>query len=39
MALTTLAQIRKLQATNSLNPAQLAASSTLTQLHSKYALA
>ncbi|MCX6952967.1 MAG: hypothetical protein NTV51_12495 [Verrucomicrobia bacterium] len=39
MALTTLAQIRKLQATNSLNPTQLAASSTLTQLHAKYALA
>lgn len=39
MALTTLDQIRKLQATNSLNPTQLAASSTLTQLHAKYALA
>lgn len=39
MALTTLDQIRKLQATNSLNPTQLAASSALTQLHAKYALA
>jgi methylase of polypeptide subunit release factors len=39
MALTTLDQIRKLQVANSLNPTQLAASSTLTQLHAKYALA
>ncbi|WP_404420495.1 Eco57I restriction-modification methylase domain-containing protein [Nibricoccus sp. IMCC34717] len=39
MALTTLDQIRKLEATNSLNPTQLAASRTLTQLHAKYALA
>ncbi len=39
MALTTLDQLRKLQAANSLNPTQLAASSTLTQLHAKYALA
>jgi hypothetical protein len=39
MALTTLDQLRKLQAANALNPTQLAASSTLTQLHAKYALA
>jgi hypothetical protein len=38
MALTTLEEIRKLQAANSLNPTQLAASSSLTQLHAKYVL-